>query len=148
MFRITCLLFLLLTGFVSAEENKQFEEPTIDKLVEWIPEQIPRTVSFYFDTNGDDMPDLIVAYFLIEAYACKEKCTIEITDNADHWILVSSIGSNPYSYYIIKKWSMWRKSEKDDWRGVNKSSDSVYKYKDNDDWYDNEFLKLWPEQAP
>jgi hypothetical protein len=148
MFRITCLLFLLLTGFVSAEENKQFEEPTIDKLVEWIPEQIPRTVSFYFDTNGDDMPDLIVAYFLIEAYACKEKCTIEITENADHWILVSSIGSNPYSYYIIKKWSMWRKSEKDDWRGVNKSSDSVYKYKDNDDWYDNEFLKLWPEQAP
>jgi hypothetical protein len=45
MFRLACLLFLLLTGFVSAEENKQFEEPTIDKLVEWIPEQIPRTVS-------------------------------------------------------------------------------------------------------
>ena len=53
MLRLACLLFLLLTGFSYAEENKQFEEPTIDKLVEWIPEQIPRTVSFYFDTDGD-----------------------------------------------------------------------------------------------
>ena len=148
MLRITCLLFLLLTGFSYAEENKQFVEPTIDKLVEWIPEQIPRTVSFYFDTNGDDMPDLIVAYFLIEAYACKEKCTIEITDNADHWILVSSIGSNPFSYYIIKKWSMWRKSETEDWQGLEKSSDSVYKYKDNDEWFNDRFLKLWPDMAP
>ena len=148
MLRIACLLFLLLTGFSYAEENKQFEEPTIDKLVEWIPEQIPRTVSFYFDTNGDDMPDLIIAYFLIEAYACKEKCTIEITDNADHWILVSSIGSNPYSYYIIKKWSMWRRSETEDWQGVNKSSDSVYKYKNNDEWFNDKFLKLWPDMAP
>jgi hypothetical protein len=148
MLRIACLLFLLLTGFSYAEENKQFEEPTIDKLVEWIPEQIPRTVSFYFDTNGDDMPDLIIAYFLIEAYACKEKCTIEITDNADHWILVSSIGSNPFSYYIIKKWSMWRKSETEDWQGLDKSSDSVYKYKDNDEWFNDRFLKLWPDMAP
>jgi len=148
MLRIACLLFLLLTGFSYAEENKQFEEPTIDKLVEWIPEQIPRTVSFYFDTNGDDMPDLIIAYFLIEAYACKEKCTIEITDNADHWILVSSIGSNPFSYYIIKKWSMWRKSETEDWQGLEKSSDSVYKYKDNDEWFNDRFLKLWPDMAP
>ncbi len=148
MLRIACLLFLLLTGFSYAEENKQFEEPTIDKLVEWIPEQIPRTVSFYFDTNGDDMPDLIIAYFLIEAYACKEKCTIEITDNADHWILVSSIGSNPFSYYIIKKWSMWRRSEAENWQGVDKSSDSVYKYKDNDEWFNDRFLKLWPDMAP
>ncbi len=148
MLRIACLLFLLLTGFSYAEENKQFVEPTIDKLVEWIPEQIPRTVSFYFDTNGDDMPDLIIAYFLIEAYACKEKCTIEITDNADHWILVSSIGSNPFSYYIIKKWSMWRRSEAENWQGVDKSSDSVYKYKDNDEWFNDRFLKLWPDMAP
>ena len=146
---LTCLLFLLFTtGFVYTDVNKQFEEPTIDKLVEWIPEQIPRTVSFYFDTDGDGMSDLIVAYFLIEAYACKEKCTIEITDNADHWILVSSIGSNPFSYYIIKKWSMWRKSETEDWQGLEKSSDSVYKYKDNDELFNDRFLKLWPDMAP
>jgi len=148
MFRLTCLLFLLLTGFSYAEENKQFDEPTIDKLVEWIPEQIPRTVSLYFDTDGDGTYDIIIAYFLIEAYACKERCTIEITDNADHWILVSAIGSNPYSYYIIKKWSMWRLTEAEDWRSVDKSTDSVYKYKNNDEWFNDRFLKLWPEMAP
>jgi len=148
MLRIACLLFLLLTGFSYAEENKQFEEPTIDKLVEWIPEQIPRTVSLYFDTDGDGTYDIIIAYFLIEAYACKERCTIEITDNTDHWILVSAIGENPYSYYIIKKWSMWRLTEAEDWRSVDKSTDSVYKYKDHDEWLNDRFLKLWPEMAP
>lgn len=148
MLRLACLLFLLLTGFSYAEENKQFEEPTIDKLVEWIPEQIPRTVSFYFDTDGDGTYDIIIAYFLIEAYACKERCTIEITDNADHWILVSAIGENPYSYYIIKKWSMWRLTETEDWRSIDKSTDSVYKYKNHDEWLNDRFLKLWPEMAP
>jgi len=148
MLRIACLLFLLLTGFSYAEENKQFEEPTIDNLVEWIPEQIPRTVSLYFDTDGDGTYDIIIAYFLIEAYACKERCTIEITDNTDHWILVSAIGENPYSYYIIKKWSMWRLTEAEDWRSVDKSTDSVYKYKDHDEWLNDRFLKLWPEMAP
>ena len=146
MFRIACLLFLLLTGFSYAEENKQFEEPTIDKLVEWIPEQIPRTVSFYFDTDGDGVIDIIIAYFLIEAYACKEKCTIEFSEYDDHWILVSAIGSNPYSYYIIKKWSMWRNTENEDWRSVEKSSGSVYKYKDHDEWYEKRFLKMHPKK--
>jgi hypothetical protein len=149
MLRITCLLFLLLTNFAQAQEfPKEIEEPTIDKLTEWIPEQIPRTVSFYFDTDGDGLYDIIIAYFLIEAYACKEKCNIEITENDDHWILVSSIGSNPYSYYIIKEWSMWRLSDKDDWKGVEKSSESIYKYKNYNDWYNDKFLKLWPETAP
>lgn len=149
MLRIACLLFLLFTtGFSYAEENKQFEEPTIDKLVEWIPEQIPRTVSLYFDTDGDGTYDIIIAYYLIEAYACKERCTIEITDNADHWILVSAIGENPYSYYIIKRWSMWRLTEAEDWRSIDKSTDSVYKYKNHDEWLNDRFLKLWPEMAP
>jgi len=149
MLKIACLLFLLLTGFTQAQEfPKEFEEPTIDKLVEWIPEQIPRTVSFYFDTDGDGVYDIIVAYFLIEAYACKEKCTIEVSEYDDHWILVSSMGSNPYSYYIIKRWSMWRLSDKDDWQSVKKSTESLYKYKNYEDWYNDKFLKLWPDMAP
>ena len=148
MLRLACLLFLLFTtGFSYAEENKQFEEPNIDKLVHWVPEQIPRTVSFYFDTDGDGTYDIIIAYFLIEAYACKVKCTTEVTDNADHWILVSAIGSNPYSYYIIKKWSMWRNTEQEDWKSVEKSSGSVYKYKDHDEWYEKRFLKMHPEKG-
>ena len=114
MFRLACLLFSLfiLTGFSKPRiiDNGEFEEPSIDKLVEWIPEQIPRTVSFYFDTDGDGVTDIIIAYYLIEAYACKELCTIELREFNDHWILVSSIGENPYSYYIVKKWSMWRLS--------------------------------------
>lgn len=148
MFRIACFLVLLLTGFSYAEENQQLIEPSIDKLVEWIPEQIPRTVSFYFDTDGDGQPDIIIAYFLIEAYACKEKCSIEFSEYHDHWVLVSSIDSNPYSYYIIKKWSMWRETEKDDWKSIKKSSDSVYKYKNHDEWFNDRFLMLWPDMAP
>ena len=168
MLRIACLLFLLLTGFVHADDsdnyyayddfvvlellavidNLDIQEPTIDKLVQWVPEQIPRTVSFYFDTDGDGASDIIIAYFLIEAYACKEKCTVELSDFDDHWIFVSSIGNNPYSYYIVKKWSMWRNSEKEDWQSVKKTSAEFYKYKKHEDWYNEKFLELWPEMAP
>ena len=142
----TCLLFILWAGFAHAEEK--LLEPSIDKMVEWIPEEVPRTVSFYFDTNGDEIIDLIIAYHLIEAYACKEHCKVEITTFNDHWILVSSIGHNPYSYYVIKEWTLWRTDTTEDWQGVKKSSEKVYKYKTYEDWYNNEFLKLWPEQAP
>ena len=150
MFKILVLLyFLCFASIGNANDFKlDFKEPSINQMVEWIPEEVPRTVSIYFDTDGDDIYDLIVAYHLIEAYACKEFCTIEVTEFDDHWILVSSIGSNPYSYYIIKKWSLWKTSKHEDWQSVKKTSEKVYKYKTYEDWYDNEFLKLWPEQAP
>jgi len=144
MFQVICLVCFLLVSGVNAnaqEFKKEFQEPTIDKLVEWIPEEVPRTVSFYFDTDGDGLSDLIVAYHLIESYACKELCSIELREFNDHWILVSSIGHNPQSYFIIKKWSLWKHTKKEDWRSVEKSSDFVYKYKTHEEWYQNEFLK-------
>ena len=144
MLRIVCLLFFLLVSGVNAnaqEFKKEFKEPTIDKMVEWIPEEVPRTVSFYFDTDGDGLSDLIVAYYLIESYACKEKCTIELREFNDHWILVSSIGYNPQSYFIIKKWSLWKHPNDKEWKSVDKTSDFVYKYKTHDEWYEKEFLK-------
>ena len=42
MFRLACLLFSLfiLTGFSKPRiiDNGEFEEPSIDKLVQWVPE--------------------------------------------------------------------------------------------------------------
>ena len=150
MFRLAVLLcFLCFSSVVDAKEfKKEFEEPSVDQMVEWIPEEVPRTVSMYFDTNGDGAYDLIIAYHLIDAYACKEFCSIELREFDDHWVLVSSIGSNPYSYFVIKKWSVWKNAKDEDWRSVEKTSDKVYKYKRYEDWYENEFLKLWPDQAP
>ena len=150
MVRLVVLLcFLCFVSVGNASEFKvEFAEPTTEQMVEWIPEEVPRTVSMYFDTTGDGVFDLIIAYHLIEAYACKEFCSIEVTEFDDHWILVSSIGSNPYSYFVIKKWTLWKTSKHEDWQGVKKTSDKVYKYKKYDDWYKNEFLKLWPDQAP
>jgi hypothetical protein len=142
MLKIACLLFLLLTGFAQAQDfPKEFEEPSMDKLIEWIPEEVPRTVSFYFDTDGDGVSDLIVAYSLIESYECGNKCDVEIQTFADHWILVTPTDIHPYSYYVIKRWTYWRNSKREDWKSVGKTSGSVYKYKTNEEWYENEFLK-------
>ena len=124
MFRLVFLVYFLFSATMSVqaqEFEREFAKPSIDQMVEWIPEQVPRTVSIYFDTDGDGMIDLIVAYHLIEAYACKENCTIEVAEFDDHWILVSSIGSNPYSYYIIKKWSLWKNMDYEEWKGVQKT---------------------------
>ena len=152
MVRLVILLcFLFFTSVANANElaknffKKEFEEPSVDQMVEWIPEEVPRTVSIYFDTNGDGVYDLIIAYHLIEAYACKESCTVEVTEFDDHWVLVSSIGSNPYSYFVIKKWSLWKTSRHEDWQSISKTSQGVYKYKKYEDWYEDGFLKLWPD---
>jgi hypothetical protein len=65
---LVCLLVLLWAGFAQAQDfPKEFEEPSMDKLIEWIPEEVPRTVSFYFDTDGDGVYDIIIAYSLIES---------------------------------------------------------------------------------
>ena len=68
MIRLACLIFILCTSFAQAKEieNQNLQEPSLDQLVEWIPEEVPRTVSFYFDTDADGLPDLIIAYHLIE----------------------------------------------------------------------------------
>jgi len=66
IFIILCFLWV---SNVHAEEPKI---PEINEIVNWIPEEVPRTVSFYIDTNGDDLVDVIVTYSLIEAYACRE----------------------------------------------------------------------------
>ena len=103
MIRLACLIFILCTSFAQAKEieNQNLQEPPLDQLVEWIPEEVPRTVSFYFDTDADGLPDLIIAYHLIETYACKGKmCRYELTEFKDHWILVSD-KIHPYSYYCL-----------------------------------------------
>ena len=135
IFIILCFLWV---SNVHAEEPKI---PEINEIVNWIPEEVPRTVSFYIDTNGDDLVDVIVTYSLIEAYACRENCVYRITDNGDHWLLP---GVN-YVYYVIKRWTYWKYASDEEWRGVAKTSGFMFEYKTNKDWYKDRFLKLYPE---
>ena len=114
-----------------------FQEPTLDKLIEWVPEEVPRTVSFYFDTDGDGMFDLKIAYSLIEAFACKENCVRRIIDNGDHWILPAP-GVN---YFVIKKWIVYRYFGDEDWRGVEKTNQYIF---ENPYWSEQKFKKVLP----
>ena len=124
MFKVILLTIFLLFGVATPAQGDwyivledSFQEPTLDKLIEWVPEEVPRTVSFYFDTDGDGMFDLKIAYSLIEAFACKENCVRRIIDNGDHWILPAP-GVN---YFVIKKWIVYRYFGDEDWRGVEKT---------------------------
>ena len=114
-----------------------FQEPTLDKLIEWVPEEVPRTVSFYFDTDGDGMFDLKIAYSLIEAFACKQNCVRRIIDNGDHWILPAP-GVN---YFVIKKWIVYRYFGDEDWRGVEKTNQYIF---ENPYWSEQKFKKVLP----
>ena len=120
MFKIILLTFFLLFGITTPAQGDWYiiQEPSLDKLIEWVPEEVPRTVSFYFDTDGDGMFDLKIAYSLIEAFACKENCVRRIIDNGDHWILPAP-GVN---YFVIKKWIVYRYFGDEDWRGVEKTN--------------------------
>ena len=131
MFKIILLTVFLLFGVATPSQGDWYivledslQEPTRDKLIEWVPEEVPRTVSFYFDTDGDGMFDLKIAYSLIEAFACKQNCVHRIVDNGDHWILPAP-GVN---YYVIKKWIVYRYVGDEDWRGINKTNQWIFKH--------------------
>jgi|TARA_B110000438_G_C15808038_1_gene648349 hypothetical protein len=120
----------------------ELQEPTLDKLIDWVPEEVPRTVSFYFDTDGDGKFDIKIAYSLIEAFPCRKNCVSKITDNGDHWLLPAP-GIN---YYVIKKWTLYRYAADDDWRGGTKTNKWIFKNPFYDDWLEHEYYPLWPEQ--
>jgi len=149
MLKTILLTILLLFGFTTPASGDwqvvlqdKLQEPTLDKLIDWVPEEVPRTVSFYFDTDGDGKFDIKIAYSLIEAYACKQNCVRGIIDNGDHWILPAP-GVN---YYVIKRWILYRYVNDEDWRGLDKTQQWIYKYPYNDDWLREKFYPLWPEQ--
>ena len=117
------------------------QEPSLDKLIDWVPEEVPRTVSFYFDTDADGKFDIKIAYSLIEAFPCRKNCVSRITDKGDHWLLPAP-GIN---YYVIKEWVLYRYVDDEDWRYPYKTQQWVYKYPYNDDWLREKFYPLWPE---
>ena len=149
MLKTILLTTLLLFGFTTPASSgwqivlqDGLQEPTLDKLIDWVPEEVPRTVSFYFDTDADGQFDIKIAYSLIEAYACKQNCVRGIIDNGDHWILPAP-GVN---YYVIKRWILYRYVDDEDWRGIDKTQQWIYKYPYYDDWLREKFYPLWPEQ--
>ena len=101
----------------------ELQEPTLDKLIDWVPEEVPRTVSFYFDIDEDGKFDLKIAYSLVEAFPCMENCVSRITDNGDHWLLPAP-GIN---YYVIKKWIVYRYVDDEDWRGEYKTQQWIFR---------------------
>ena len=158
MLKTILLTILLLFGLVAPVDSavyfKQHEtgwqvvfqdalqEPGLDKLLDWVPEEVPRTVSFYFDTDDDGKFDIKIAYSLIEALPCRQNCVSKITDNGDHWLLPAP-GIN---YYVIKKWTLYRYADDEDWRGLDKTQRWIFKHPYNDDWLREKFYPLWPNQ--
>ena len=149
MLKTILLTVLLLFGFTTSASGgwqivlqDGLQEPSLDKLIDWVPEEVPRTVSFYFDTDADGQFDIKIAYSLIEAYACKQNCVRKIIDNGDHWILPAP-GVN---YYVIKKWILYRYVGDKEWRGINKTQEWIFKYPYHEDWLREKFYPLWPKE--
>ena len=149
MFKVVFLTIFFLLGVTTPTSGgwhiileQTLKEPALDKLIDWVPEEVPRTVSFYFDTDADGKFDIKIAYSLIEAYACKNNCVRRIVDNGDHWILPAP-GVN---YYVIKKWILYRYVDDEEWRSIDKTQQWIFEYPYNDDWLKHKFYPLWPKK--
>ena len=147
MLKTFLLTIFLLFGVVTPAQGDWYivledtlQEPTLDKLIDWVPEEVPRTVSFYFDTDEDGQFDIKIAYSLIEAFACNKNCVRRIIDNGDHWLLPAP-GVN---YYVVKRWIVYRYFDDEEWRGINKSNAWMFEYPYHQDWYEQKFRRLWP----
>ena len=148
---LTIFLFFGITTKVYGDTGEwqivlqgQLQEPGLDKLIEWVPEEVPRTVTFYFDTDSDGKYDIKIAYSLIEAYACDKQrnCVNRITDKGDHWLLPAP-GIN---YYVVKKWIVYRYVDDKEWRGEHKTQQWIFEYPLHEDWDKHRFQKLWPDR--
>jgi len=137
-----CLLLLWVSSVKANDDDIQLDLPETDEIIEWVPEEIPRTVTFYIDADGDGTVDIKIAYSLIEAFPCRKNCVNKITDNGDHWLLPAP-GIN---YYVIKKWIMYKIGNDENWRTDIKTNEWVFEYPYNDDWLEHRFYPLWPEQ--
>ena len=67
---LVLLCFLWASGVQAKSHLSEPKVPEINEIINWVPEEVPRTVSFYIDIDGDSLVDVIVTYSLIEAYAC------------------------------------------------------------------------------
>ena len=143
---ISLCLLLLWDSNVQAKHTidpiVELNIPAINEIVDWVPEEIPRTVSIYIDTDEDGKFDIKIAYSLIEAFPCRKNCVSRITDNGDHWVLPAP-GIN---YYVIKEWILYRYVDDEDWRYPYKTQQWIYKYPYNDEWYKHKFKPLWPDR--
>ncbi len=137
-----CFLLLWVSSVKANDDNIQLDLPETNAIIEWVPEEIPRTVTFYIDADGDGNVDIKIAYSLIEAFPCRKNCVSRITDNGDHWLLPAP-GIN---YYVIKKWIMYKIGNDENWRYPYKTNEWVFEYPYNDDWLEHRFYPLWPEQ--
>ena len=140
--RTTLCFFLLWVSSVQASDYVVLDIPETNEIIDWVPEEIPRTVTFYIDANGDGIVDIKIAYSLIEAFPCKQNCVNKIIDNGDHWILPAP-GIN---YYVIKEWILYRYVGDEEWRFPYKTNEWIFKYPYNDDWLKHKFYPLWPKQ--
>ena len=148
MLKTILLTTLLLFGFTTPASGgwqivlqDGLQEPPLDKLIDWVPEEVPRTVSFYFDTDADGQFDIKIGYSLIEAYACIQNCVSGIIDNGDHWILPAP-GVN---YYVVKRWILYRYVDDEEWRSIDKTQQWIFEYQYHNDWLREKFYPLWPK---
>ena len=137
-----CFLLLWVSSVQASDYVVKLDIPETNEIIDWVPEEIPRTVSFYIDTDGDGLFDIKIAYSLIEAYACKQNCVRGIVDNGDHWILPAP-GVN---YYVIKEWILYSYAGDKLWRFPYKTNEWIFEYPYNDDWLEHKFYPLWPKQ--
>ena len=117
-----CFLLLWVSSVQASDYVVKLDIPETNEIIDWVPEEIPRTVSFYIDTDGDGLFDIKIAYSLIEAYACKQNCVRGIVDNGDHWILPAP-GVN---YYVIKEWILYSYAGDKLWRFPYKTNEWIF----------------------
>ena len=86
------------------------------KFLDWIPEEIPRNVSFYVDVDGDNKADIIFANPLIEVIDYKF-CTESETREGllkcrifqVHPTVVKLVPyPSPKIYIVLKRWTLYR----------------------------------------
>ena len=59
---VILLCFLWVSGVQAKGHITEPELPEVNEIINWIPEEVPRTVSFYIDMDGDTLVDDIVTY--------------------------------------------------------------------------------------
>jgi hypothetical protein len=94
-------------------------EPSLDKMVAWTIEEIPRNATIYYDLNGDGRPDVVFSHPVI-AQDLADKCqgNNESRISEDYIVLSTCPSDKAFNYFVTKRFALFREISQKLWNRI------------------------------
>ncbi len=90
-------------------ENPFIKEPALEYVLDWKVNEVPRSITIYYDVNNDGFPDVVFAHPIV-AENQAPACGTHRDEESRHLMFTTcKIGAGPHTdYFVTHEHSMFR----------------------------------------